>query len=142
MQFSVRRSSRDRFWTGFVAIIYDTSPGSDVTRFSNTSLSMHIGAPALMRSACDGSVLQRIQVPGDIKIIPPGFSRLWEAESATAKLVVNMSPSLMRSAAEEMGANAERTLVSPQLHLRDPQIEHIVWALKAELESGGPRGRR
>jgi AraC family transcriptional regulator len=29
----------------------------------------------------------------------------------------------------------------PQLHLRDPQLEHIGWALKAELEAEAPLGR-
>jgi AraC family transcriptional regulator len=141
MQFTVRYSSRDRFWTGFVATIYDASDGFDETLFVNHSVSMHVGAPALITSRCDGAMLHRYQVPGDIKIVPAGFSRVWEAAGPTTKLSVNVSPALVRTAAEEMGVSPDRVSIQPQLHLRDPQIEHIGWALKAELEADEPLGR-
>ncbi len=141
MEFFVRKTSRDRLWNGFVAIIYDTSSGFDETLFASHSISMHLGAPVLVTSRCDGASLHRFQVPGDIKIVPAGFSRVWEAEGPTSKLVVNISPSLVRSAAVGMGVDPDRVCISPQLHLKDPHIEHVARALKAELETGEPIGR-
>ncbi len=39
-----------------------------------------------------------------------------------------------------MGLDADRVSISPQLDLRDTQLEHIGWALVAELEADGPPG--
>ncbi|MBC5801544.1 MAG: helix-turn-helix transcriptional regulator [Candidatus Eremiobacteraeota bacterium] len=102
---------------------------------------MHVGAPLLVTSRCDGFRLHRLQVPGDIKIVPAGYSRIWETEGPTLKLTIDVSPSLVRTAAEEMSLNADRVSIAPQLHVRDPQIEYIAWALKAELETEEPFGR-
>ena len=48
---------------------------------------------------------------------------------------------LMLSAADAMSVNPDRIDIPPQLHVRDPRIEHIGWAVKAELESAEPLGR-
>ena len=52
-----------------------------------------------------------------------------------------LSPGLVASAADAMGLNCDRVEIPPQLHLRDPRIEHIGWAVKSELESADPIGR-
>jgi AraC family transcriptional regulator len=80
-------------------------------------------------------------VPGDVKIVPPGIPRVWETESATIKLSMYLTPVLMHSAAEAMCIDPDRVAIAPQLHVRDPRIEHIGWAVKAELESPDPLGR-
>ena len=141
MQFSVRKTSQDRFWTGFCATIYDASGGFSEDCFTNHSVSMHVGAPLLVNSRCDGLELHRLQVPGDIKIVPAGFCRVWETEGPTIKLTIDVSPSLLQTAAEEMGVNSDLVSIAPQLYVRDPRIEHIGWALKAELEADEPFGR-
>ena len=40
-----------------------------------------------------------------------------------------------------MGVDPDRVDIPPQLHVRDPRIEHIGWAVKAELETAEPLGR-
>ena len=40
-----------------------------------------------------------------------------------------------------MGLDPDRVGFIPRLTCRDPQIEHLLWALKAELESEAPHGR-
>jgi AraC family transcriptional regulator len=40
-----------------------------------------------------------------------------------------------------MGIDPDRIDIVPQLHVKDPRIEHIGWAVKAELESPAPLGR-
>jgi AraC family transcriptional regulator len=141
IQFSALDSSRGRFWNGFEAIVYEATPGFDETLCANHSVSMHVSAPVLVTSTCDGEVLHRLQVPGDIKIIPAGFSRIWEIQSSARKVTVNVSRGLVQTAADAMGIDGQRVSIAPQLHLRDPQIEHIVWALKNELETDEPMGR-
>ncbi|MBC5828910.1 MAG: helix-turn-helix transcriptional regulator [Candidatus Eremiobacteraeota bacterium] len=141
MEFWVRKSSRGRFWNGFEATLYDASGGFSEQAFAQHSLSMHVGTPMLITSRCDGALVHRLQVPGDMKIVPAGFSRVWETEGATSKLVINIQQHLVRETAVGMGVNPDRAAIAPQLHIKDEQAEHIAWALKAELESDHPIGR-
>lgn len=142
MQFALRKTSLDRLWTGFDAALCDTSGGlAETPKFPNHSVSMHVGAPIVATCRCDGAVHRRFQVPGDIDVIPAGFSGAWVDEGPTTVLIVNISPSLVRTAAEGMGIDPDRVSIQPQLQLKDPQVEHIGWALKAELETDEPFGR-
>ena len=141
MQMSVRTSSRDRCWDGLVATIYDAAAGYSEDTMVNNNITMHVGVPVLVTSRCDGAMVHRLQVPGDIKIVPAGYSRVWEIDRPTVKLVMSLRAALVYRTAEEMGLNAGRAAVVPQLHVRDARIEHIGWALKEELESEEPLGR-
>jgi AraC family transcriptional regulator len=141
MVFSVRASSKDRHWDGFEAILYDASAGFSEQQFVRHNVSMQVGRPLLVTSRCNGETLRRLQVPGDVKIVPPGVPRVWETESATIKLSMYLSSTLMLSAADAMGVELDRVAIPPQLHVRDPRIEHIGWAVKAELEGAEPLGR-
>jgi len=82
-----------------------------------------------------------LQAPGDLKIIPAGFSRIWQIEGPARKLTINITRPLIEMAADALGINVHRISIEPRLHLRDPKIEHIGWALKCELESAEPVGR-
>ena len=141
MAFSVRASSAGRNWDGFEAFLYEASAGFSQQQFVRYNVSMQVGRPLLVTSRCNGETLRRLQVPGDVKIVPPGVPRVWETESATIKLSMYLSPVLMHSVAEAMHVDPARATVAPQLHVRDPRIEHIGWAAKAELESPEPLGR-
>ncbi|MBV8727029.1 MAG: helix-turn-helix transcriptional regulator [Candidatus Eremiobacteraeota bacterium] len=80
-----------------------------------------------------------MQVPGDIKVVPAGYSRVWEISAPTNKLVVDIAPWFLSATAEQMGVNC--VAIAPQLHLTDKRMEHICWALLNELESPDPLGR-
>src|SRR5580698_9278987 len=109
MTFQVRTKSRD--WMGFEATIYDASAGFSEQQFVRHNVSMQLGRPLLVTSHCDGKSLRRLQIPGDMKIVPPGVPRVWETESATVKLSMYLGPALIRSAAEAMGVDADRVAV-------------------------------
>lgn len=141
MLFNVRASSKDRHWDGFEAILYEASAGYSEQEFVRHNVSMQVGRPLLVTSSCDGKTLRRLQVPGDVKIVPPHVTRVWETESATIKLSMYLSPSLIYATADAMSVRPERVAIAPQLHVRDPRIEHIGWAIKAELENPEPLGR-
>jgi len=141
MVFRVRTSSTGRHWDGFDAFLYEASAGFSEQQFVRHNVSMQIGRPLLVTSRCNGETLRRLQVPGDVKIVPPGVPRVWETESATIKLSMYVSPALMLSTADAMGIDPDRVAIAPQLHVRDPRIEHIGWAVKAEIEAADPLGR-
>ncbi|MBV8344140.1 MAG: helix-turn-helix transcriptional regulator [Candidatus Eremiobacteraeota bacterium] len=141
MVFRVRTSSAGRHWNGFDAFVYEASAGFSEQRFVRHNVSMQLGRPVLVTSRCNGETLRRLQVPGDVKIVPPGVPRVWETESPTTKLSMYVSPALMLSTADAMGIDPDRVAIAPRLHVRDPRIEHIGWAVKAELEAADPAGR-
>jgi AraC family transcriptional regulator len=78
---------------------------------------------------------------GDVDILPAGWSDLWEEDDASTSLVVRFSPSVLHRAAEDMGVDPDRAGLEPRHQFRDPQIEHIAWALDAERRAGHPSGR-
>jgi AraC family transcriptional regulator len=142
MQFITRHTSIDRAWSGFKTSVYDTSEGiGENPMFTTHMCAIHLTAPVYTATRCDGSVLRRIRVPGDMHLIPAGYGSTWQNDGPAAELVMNLTPALVNSAADAMGLDADRLSFAPILHLRDEKLQHIAAALKAELESEGPLGR-
>jgi AraC family transcriptional regulator len=139
--FRVRQSSAGRHWHGFEVYLYDATDGYSDTFVADHSVSVHVGQPVLVTSRCDGAEIHRLQVPGDIKVIPAGYSRVWEIAAPTTKLVVDLTPVFVREVADAMEIGGDRAEIEPALHLADKRIEHIGWALLKELESGDALGR-
>jgi AraC family transcriptional regulator len=80
-------------------------------------------------------------VYGDIDIIPAGTPSIWEMSGKDTALLLRLSPSLLRTAAHELGADPERVEIRNRFQMRDDAIENIGWALKAEMEAGYPSGQ-
>ena len=142
MQFSLRATSKGRSWGGFDANIYDTSGG--LVEFPASpyyNLSMHIGPPVIASCRCDGPIHNRLQAPGDIDIVPFGCAVAWEDDGPTSILSMNLAPELMRSVADSMRLNPDRLMLEPQLWIKDPKLQHLGWAVTAELEAADPFGR-
>jgi AraC family transcriptional regulator len=136
MDFSVRASSLGRGWGGLDATLFDTSGGLiEFPEASRFNVGMHIGVPVRATCRCDGPIHRRLQVPGDIDIVPVGYAAAWEDEGPTLYLSISLTPSIMRSAADAMHVDLETVSVAPQMQVRDEKIYHIALAIKAELES-------
>jgi len=80
-------------------------------------------------------------VHGDIEIIPANTPGAWEIAKQDTALLIGISPELLKSAAEQLDLDPGRVEIQNRFHTRDPQIENIGWALKAEMEAGNPSGR-
>jgi AraC family transcriptional regulator len=139
--FRVCTSSRDQNWRGFTAFVYDASDGYSDEFYEDHSISMHVGVPVLVTSRIDDQRVHRLQVPGDIKVVPAGYSRIWEISAPTRKLTIDITPWFMRDIASSLGLNSDRVAIAPQLHVKDERIERICWNLLAELQSDAPLGR-
>lgn len=142
MEFATRASSQGRLWTGFDAELYDTSGGlAQSPPIASHCILMHVGAPIKASWRCDGLAQSRHATSGDLDIVPNACAASWEEDGPSTMLVIHVTPSLVRMAARDMGLDPDRVSVEPQLQLKDPGIEHIGWALKAELERPEPYGR-
>jgi AraC family transcriptional regulator len=76
-----------------------------------------------------------VGIHGDIDIIPEGTPSRWEIGGADQGLILRIGPDLLEMAAGQSVEVRDRFLI------RDPRIEHIGWALKAEIDQGLPSGR-
>jgi AraC family transcriptional regulator len=141
-ELAIRKTSRDRSWSGFAATIYDTPGGyCELPASTNHELIMHIGPPVMATCRHQRDVHRRLQVPGDMAIIAAGQSATWVADGPSTIMVVAVAPSLIRSVAWGMGLESDAPAIEPHLHLQDAQLAHLGWALKAELEADDPIGR-
>jgi AraC family transcriptional regulator len=132
--------SRPRF--GFKVGLHTTPAGViALAPLPDHLLGMHVGAPIRAACRCGGRMQRRLQIHGDIDVVPAGQEGYWEDELSATVLSLRLSPALMRTAAEGLGVESQRVGIAPRFQLRDQQIEHIGWALKAELEAGYPGGQ-
>ncbi len=138
MKFSLRASSIGRFWTGFEAATYNITPGVAERPPSTTyTMVMHLTEPVTGTCRCEGPTTYRTMRPGDIDIIPFGYAPSWRDDGASGVLNVKLSPSFVRATAQAMQqADPDALHMLPQLHLSDPILEHLGWALVGQLETG------
>ncbi len=82
-----------------------------------------------------------LAVHGDIEIVPEDTPCVWEPNGPDSALIVSLDRHLLDEAAADLGLHGKRPVLLNRFQFRDPQIEHICWALKAEMEAGYPTGR-
>lgn len=137
-----RHTSEARGWSGVSARIADVSSGCSQTppleRHCVTTL---VGRPQFDVARCEGIVSRRFHRPGEFDVIPAGFAVTYESSGSSTHLDVFIEGTLVRDAARAMGLDPDLRTIQPQLGVRDPRAEHILWAIKAELESDEPGGR-
>lgn len=97
-------------------------------------LSVHAGAPA--RVSCRREATRSVVSRGQINLVPIGAYDECMQDDVSSTVDLHLPASLIRLAAEEMGLDPDRFGLEPQFCFRDPQIEHIVWALEAEHRAG------
>lgn len=139
IQFATIASSEGRRWNGFDAKISDTSGGfSGCSGVAHHCVVMQLGAPMNSSCSCDGILQRRRAIAGDMDIVPSLCPVSWEEDGPTTMLSIRLEPWFVRLVARNMGLNPDRVSIVPQLRLRDPKIEHIAWALAAELHAPEP----
>ena len=98
---------------------------------------VHAGSP--VQGTC--SMHRFTYTRGDVDLFPAGLGDAWQANAAVATVTLHLAPSLLRRAAADLGLDPDRAGLEPRHQFRDPQIEHLAWALDAERRSGYPNGR-
>jgi AraC family transcriptional regulator len=104
-------------------------------------VSLHIGPSVAVDCRRGGAKHRGTTIHGDVEIIPPNWGGVWEIKSRDTALVIGLKLRVLRSIVQESGGDSSKLQILNRFQARDPQIEHIAWALKAEMESGYPTGR-
>jgi AraC family transcriptional regulator len=126
----------------FSATLKDDSPGLiEMAPLPYALVCIHVGRST--RAVCrrDGRSYRGLEVHGAVEIIPAGMPSAWEIKDDGTTLILRVPPALLELAAAESGLDPARIEIVSRFQMRDPQIEHIGWAVKAEIESGCPGGR-
>ena len=135
----VLRSSTGLGWTGFGAELLAFPAGAyQVPASTAHRIAFHVGAPVKARCRCDGSRCARIQAHGDADVVPAGLDGEWIDESDSTILRIWVTDRFARTTFDQLGLTASQARIRPQFQLRDPRLQHLAWALRAELESDLP----
>jgi AraC family transcriptional regulator len=126
----------------FTAMIKRDVPGLiEMPARPFTLVCIHVGPSTRVWCRRDGRTYQGLEVHGGVEIIPAGMSSNWEILDAGTTLILQVPMSLLQQAAAASGLDPARIDIVSRFQMRDPQIEHIGWAVKAEIEAGSPGGR-
>lgn len=136
---TILASSQGRGWRGLEADLVAILPGrAEIAGTAQHRLGIHFGRPVKADCRCDGRSHRRIQKHGDIDIVPAGLDGVWEDDRACTILRLKIDTGLFRNAMIDLGRDPDRQWLVPTFQLRDPRIETIAWAIKAELEADVP----
>lgn len=103
-------------------------------------VAIHVGRPVRLDCRHGAERHAGLAIHGDIELVPAGMPARWEMTDTDTALALILSPGLLGRAAAESDAGRTRVDVRSRFQVRDPQIEHIAWALKAEVEQDYPNG--
>lgn len=104
-------------------------------------VSLHVGTSVAVDCRRGGERHRGTTIHGDLEIIPPNLGGLWELKVRDTAMVIGLKLRVLERIVEESGGDPGKLRVFNRFQVRDPQIEHIGWALKAEMENGYPSGR-
>src|SRR5262249_5986399 len=127
---------------GFQVRLLSDPPGSlEVPGLRNARVSIHVGPPVHVSCRRAGYRHRGLAVHGDIDIIPAGVPSYWEMSGKDIFLGLSVSPEMLDAVALELDLDPRLVEIRNRFQTRDPQLENIAWALKAEVECGYPCGR-
>ena len=129
-------SSSGRGWEGFSAELLGISAGTHrIPAIAQHRIGVHVGKPVRANCVCDGRRYSRIQAHGDAAVIPAGFGGAWTDESDCTVLRVSFEDTFVSTLYEQLEVKPSRAHFQLNLQLRDARLQHLAWALQAELEA-------
>lgn len=133
-------TSAERAWTGIIVEQHRLPP----TEFPERTAVSHLVAvhlrPATIKWFLGGHPQTRRMTRGSLDIVPQGTPLGGYSLDETESLMLALDPSFIEQVSRESGGANHVELIL-HLGIRDPQIEHITLAIKAELEADCPSGR-
>ena len=81
------------------------------------------------------------ETTGDLEIVPARTPSAWRTDQGGATLIVCVPDALLQIVAKQLNRDPGCIDIADRFQMRDPIIEHIGWALKADLDAGRVGGR-
>jgi AraC family transcriptional regulator len=124
-----------------VALLSDPPGFVEAPPSKRVAVCIHVGPPVLAFCSHGNHQHRGTVIHGDVDIIPPNTPATWELKGPDVDLVIGVNPALLRDVVMDSGRDPRSLEILSRFQVRDKQIEHIGWALKAEMEAGYPCGR-
>ena len=102
---------------------------------------IHMGPSSDITCDRGGQIHRGLAVQGDIDIIPPGTPSKWVLRNTDSALVIRVPKEFLADVARESNIDPSRMQLLNRFQIRDPQIEQLGWALRAEMESDHESGQ-
>lgn len=103
-------------------------------------VSLHLGEPTPITWQSEGKQGRKTIESGSILLVSRGTEDSISFAAPVRRILLNLELSLLKRAFPENGAGREVEFVH-QWGVPDPQVEHILRALEADLEIGNPTGK-
>jgi len=97
-------------------------------------LMIHLGGPVEIQCERAGNRHRGITIHGDVDIIPTGVSSRWILSRQDRALLVRIPQDCLDRVAADSGINPDRAKLLNRFQVRDPSLEQLAWAAKAELD--------
>jgi AraC family transcriptional regulator len=124
------------------ALVWSDPAGvTDAPASHKTIVSIHMGASVHIGCRRGGQYHCGLSVHGDIDIIPPDTPSRWELREKDTSFIIRVPSRILNLVADDLGIDPAGVEIVNRFQLRDPQMEHIGWALKAEMEANYCSGR-
>lgn len=102
---------------------------------------IHHGPSVEIGCERNGQLHRGLSVHGDIDIIPAGIASRWTLKKRDTAFVIRISQDLLVDGASDLGIDPNQVVLLNRFQVRDAKLEHLAWALKAEMEDGFRTGR-
>jgi AraC family transcriptional regulator len=102
---------------------------------------IHVGPSVKIECKRGGQTHRGTAIHGDVDILPAHTESRWTLSETDTALIVRIPQHLLTRAAQESGIDAAKALLVNRFQVRDPQIEQLAWALKAEMDCNYESGR-
>jgi AraC family transcriptional regulator len=109
--------------------------------FQNTIVGIQVGRSVHISCHRGGYRHRGLAVYGDIEVIPSGIPSIWEIGGTETAFYLSIPQNILSAVAEDLQLDPNLVEIRNRFQMRDPQIENIGWALKAEMECGYPSGQ-
>lgn len=130
------RSSASLGWSGFGAQMLGIAAGLHrIPGLAVHRIGVHVGAPVRADCRCDGKRHVRIQAHGDTDVIPAGLEGEWRDDANCTVLHIWMTDEFVRNTLDRLGLRASEERIRYRHQVRDQRLQHLAWALRAELEA-------
>jgi AraC family transcriptional regulator len=134
-------SSAGSPWQGALLERHEHGPyASGIHVHPSHFLSLHLSGPAPVLWRSNGKSGSVTLEPGSITVLSRGTEDAVSFLRPMKRLLLTLDPAVLGRALPDGGAAREFDLVE-RWGIRDPQIEHVMRALEADLEAGLPTGR-
>jgi AraC family transcriptional regulator len=131
-------------WVGLEAARYREAPASEInlSPLSHHALVLITRPPEELDLQYEGVKRHVPPAAGSISVVPAGSPALWRWGGRKDSLHIYLEPGLVaRVAAEAFGLDPARMTVPPLDGLDLPHLRAAMWAVDAELTTGGAGGR-